>query len=92
MEEFEFSKNNQGIFKIIGVLSGVPQESVLGPLLFLISINDMPELVRHFLKLFADDTKIISIKKNSTVQKTLQEDLDNLVDLSRTGWSSTKQI
>ena len=41
------------------VLSGVPQGSVIGPILFVIFINDMPEKVkRSFCKLFADDCKI----------------------------------
>ena len=66
------------------VLSGVPQGSVLRPLLFLVYINDMPELVKHFWKLFADDTKLISINRNLNVQKMLQEDVNNLVDWSRT--------
>ena len=66
------------------VLSGALQGSVLGPLLFLVYINDMPELAKHFCKLFADDTKLISINKNSTDQETLQEDVDNLVNWSKT--------
>ena len=44
----------------------------------------MPELVKHFCKLFADDTKLISINKNSNDQKSLQDDVDILVDWSRT--------
>ena len=44
----------------------------------------MLELVQHFCKLFTDDTKLININKNSTEQKTLQEDVDILVDWSRT--------
>ena len=40
------------------VKSGVPQGSVLGPILFVIYINDMPEVISNSCKLFADDAKI----------------------------------
>ena len=62
------------------VTSGVPQGSVLGPLLFAIFINDMPKVVKHILKLFADDSKLIGIIKNRNDFEVLQEDLDSLSD------------
>ena len=46
------------------VESGVPQGSVLGPLLFLIYINDLERNIKSNIKFFADDTMLFSIVKN----------------------------
>ena len=42
------------------ILSGVPHGSVLGPLLFLIYINDLPNRLNSICKIFSDDTSIFS--------------------------------
>jgi hypothetical protein len=62
------------------VQSGVPQGSVLRPLMFLMFINDLPEYVHHSsVRLFADDCVLYrNIQSNSDIGK-LQEDLDNLL-------------
>ena len=60
------------------VTSGIPQGSVLGPLLFVMYINDLPDLVSSTVYLFADDTKIFKIIENENDPKILQRDLDSL--------------
>ena len=49
------------------VESGVPQGSVLGPLLFLIYINDLERNIKSNIKFFADDTMLFSIVKDPTI-------------------------
>lgn len=66
------------------VLSGVPQGSVLGPLLFLLYVADMPEEISNFISMFADDTKLFNVIMDSTDPVNLQEDLDRLQQWSRT--------
>ena len=69
------------------VTSGVPQRSVLGPVLFLMYINDIGLLTNSTVKLFADDCLIYRVIKSASDVKILQEDLDQLIR-----WASDWQM
>ena len=64
------------------VTSGVPQGSVLGPLLFIIYINDLESGISSDISKFADDTKIGKKVTNVDDARMLQEDLDRLYEWS----------
>ena len=71
------------------VISGVPQRSVLGPILFLLYINDLPSVVNHSkIKLFTDDRKLYFLsEKDSITSDPLKQDLENVLN-----WVNSSQL
>ena len=73
------------------VLSGVPQGSILGPVLFLIFINDLDSGIANWILKFADDTKVFG-KVNQSVDSTaMQDDLNKLYNWSQ-DWQMTFNV
>jgi len=71
------------------VSCGIPQESILGPLLFIIYINDFPKCLRHTTPgMFVDDTYITTSHEDiSTIEYSLNSDLSavhNIIGLRQT--------
>ena len=71
---FQGSLSSRGYIKV-----GVSQGSILGPLLFSIYVNDLPNVISlSNINMFADDTELhFSHRDLSTVEQTLQTDIDN---------------
>ena len=72
-------------FSMLPVKSGVPQGSILGPLLFLVYINDLPDCIQYAnCFLFADDTKLLKPIESEGDEILLQSDLDVLGNWCKT--------
>lgn len=67
----------------VEVASGVPQGSVIGPTLFILYVNDIPEMLNGLAKLYADDTKLLADVSTDVDRANLQADLSRLMN-----WSS----
>ena len=68
-------------------MSRIPQGSVLGPILFVVFINDMPDFLCSMCQLFADDAKIFRGILSKEHVSALQEDLGRLDE-----WSEKWQL
>ena len=74
----QYVKINDSKSACNNITSGVPQGSVLGPMLFIYFINDLPEICTVTTKIFADDTKAYTQIKSEEDHINLQNTIDNM--------------
>ena len=88
-DRFQFVKIGNSCSHVSPVISGVPQGSVLGPVLFILYINDICDLapIGVTVKLFADDAKLYSVINNFTSADCLQSCLSAICT-----WSDLWQL
>ena len=89
VNESQFVSINNTQLYLLPELSGVRQGSILGPLMFILYMNDLPDAI-HWSKvlLFADDTICFKQIKSPIDQQHLQLDLDNLASWSISSYLS----
>ena len=78
MDRKQYVSVNGASSETANVLSGVPQGTVLGPILFVMYINDLLDGVNAGGVLFADDTKIFSCINDKKDASSLQSDIETL--------------
>ena len=76
--------------EIFRIVSGVPQGSVLGPLLFLLFINDLPNNIRNKVFMFADDLKLVADATNINDISSDLIELENWEDLWQLRFNASK--
>ena len=67
----------------VNITSGFPQGSVLGPLMFVMFMNNLPEVIESYCKFYEDDTKIIRVIEDDSIDDTLQRDIDSVTNWTK---------